>query len=546
MTETTKRLRTSQKYRRRRTVARLVLGLIFSLVLAANITVGVELANDEPNDGKLYQSLAVNLVERGVFSSDSEPPFAPTLIRLPGYPLFLAGIYTFAGVGNNTYVRIVQSILYFGAAGLAGLTAFYWVEDARRPKRKAAWATALLVGLCPFAAIYSATILTESLTIFVLSAMTVTATCGLKAASSKSSFAWWLVSGIIAGIGVLLRPDSGLFALGLGLTLVAAIFLHRPDPGKLSRRILISGGKGIVFTSAFAAVLIPWTMRNEREFGVFQPLAPAHAEAPGEFVPLGYFHWVRTWIDDERYIEPILWNLEDKPIPIEAVPARAFNSDEERTRVAELLDAYNHSDPDYDQSDSTAPSDEDSGDDTGDETDKTDTPDDRAEDESYDLKITPEVDAEFEKIAAERVAARPIRYYVELPAERAAAMWFDTHSAYYSFSGELFPLRELDGETGQNIWLPIFAVLTWLYTLLALGGVLILAAGRRSLLWLFMAASLCVPRIVFFSTLENPEPRYFVELFLIAGILGGVFISRFRLRRSRRVFSLEFAMPGKR
>ena len=43
---------------------------------------------------------------------------------------------------------------------------------------------------------------------------------------------------------------------------------------------------------------------------MFQPLAPQHAEAPGEFVPLGYYHWLRTWIDDARYISPMLWELE--------------------------------------------------------------------------------------------------------------------------------------------------------------------------------------------------------------------------------------------
>jgi len=30
-------------------------------------------------------------------------------------------------------------------------------------------------------------------------------------------------------------------------------------------------------------------------------------------------------------------------------------------------------------------------------------------------------------------------------------------------------------------------------------------------------------RIMFFGTIENPEPRYFVELFIPAAILSGVF-----------------------
>jgi hypothetical protein len=33
------------------------------------------------------------------------------LIRLPGYPLFLAAIYSVFGHGNNTAVRVVQAVL---------------------------------------------------------------------------------------------------------------------------------------------------------------------------------------------------------------------------------------------------------------------------------------------------------------------------------------------------------------------------------------------------------------------------------------------------
>jgi hypothetical protein len=33
-----------------------------------------------------------------------------------------------------------------------------------------------------------------------------------------------------------------------------------------------------------------------------------------------------------------------------------------------------------------------------------------------------------------------------------------------------------------------------------------------------------LPRIIFLSTIENPEPRYVVELFFYTWILGGYFL----------------------
>ena len=98
----------------------------------------------------------------------------------------------------------------------------------------------------------------------------------------------------------------------------------------------------MVFSFAFILVLVPWTIRNYQVFGIFQPLAPTHAEMPGEFVSHGYFRWLRTWIDDSRFIEPMLWNLDEKPIRIAKIPKQNFDSPEEYDRVASLLDQYNN------------------------------------------------------------------------------------------------------------------------------------------------------------------------------------------------------------
>src|SRR5207253_5180837 len=103
-----------------------------------------------------------------------------------------------------------------------------------------------------------------------------------------------------------------------------------PSPKAISARVLTSGS---ALSLAFVIVLVPWTIRNWRVFHLFQPLAPAHAEMPGEFVPRGYLAWVRTWIDDGRYIGPVLWSLDESPIRFDEIPDRAFDTAEEKQRV---------------------------------------------------------------------------------------------------------------------------------------------------------------------------------------------------------------------
>jgi hypothetical protein len=523
-----RKLKTRQKFRRFVIVpAILILAVIF------NLAVAVDLATDESNDGKLYSQMAANIVERDVFSAAAEAPYDPTYIRLPGYPLFLAADYEIAGVGNNTAVRVTQAFFTVAACLLAGLIAWNWQPGSKRKRRKAAYATFVLAAFCPFTAIFAATILTETLTIFFLAAMTLAATYAIKS-KKGNALAWWTVAGLIAGIAVTFRPDSGLFALGLGLTLIVVMFANL-NRVSFKARLVETFLKGSVFSLAFIAVLTPWTIRNEQLFGVFEPLAPAHAEAPGEFVPRGYLMWVRTWIDDARYIDPVIWSVETKRITVDELPPYAFDSEDEKQKIAALYDQYNHSDPDEQtQQDEASNDEDDSADSNDDDSADSGSNDDNTDDENAELnlKISPEVDAGFQEIAEQRIARRPIHYYVELPAERAVSMWFDTHSGYYPFEGELFPAKELDPETYQSLLLPLFIALVWAYTLGTFAGSFFLLADRRRLskLWVAMVVFLSLPRIIFFGTLENPEPRYLVELFLFASILSGIFISRFRFQ----------------
>ena len=553
--------------------------LVYTLLLVAAFSFRVAVArilpNDAPDDGRVYDQIARNVLERHVYSHESEPPFAPSLIRMPGYPLFLAGVYSVFGHDDKTAVRIVQALTDTTTCALIALVAFLWEPDKGR-KRRSSIAALALAAACPFTTIYVATILTETPTMFFAVAMSLTATLALKANSPQKTLWLWIVTGLIAGVAVMFRPDSGLFALALGLTLVVAT-LARAGDLKLSKQreeLLYRTARtfclGAVFSLAFCLVLVPWAIRNYRVFHLFQPLSPAHAEMPGEFVPRGYLTWVRTWIDDGRYIGPAIWMLDAGQIKLAAIPARAFDSAEEKQRVGALLEKYNHppeepelftDEPDSqssptpeDQSkqneqgetgkneaNKTDQSDEanaDEGDGKGDDEDQSDegVPADEAPDQS--VEMTPEIDAGFAQIARERIARHPFRYYVWLPLKRAHSLWFDTHSEYYPFQGELLPLDDLDHNIHQQYWLPLFAGLTLLYSLLGIAGGWFLWQTRNfnARLCVLLAGLMIFLRVGFFASLENPEPRYVVEVFPFLSILGGIAVARMSalIRATRR------------
>jgi len=512
-----------------------VYAAILIIALGFRLFVALRLANDEPDDGRVYSQIARNVLEQHVYSHDTQAPFNPSIIRLPGYPLFLVAIYSVFGHGNNTAVRVVQAVMDTTTCALIAWVVFEWAVDEERRHRAALIALGL-AAVCPFTAIYVATILTEVPTNFLAVAMVLAATFAFKATARKKALMWWIVTGLIAGLAVLFRPDSGLFAAAIGGTLMLSALLTR----KLRPAVLSAA----LFSIAFCIVLVPWTIRNRRVFHVFQPLGPAHGEMPDEFVARGYLLWVRTWLDESKYVGPALWSLDMRPMYVENFPARAFDSKEERERVAALLDKYNHPDgEEADEDQSSADEDDQNSGDEEDEPEEEPEEEEPAQTEEANVEMTPEIDAGFAQIGRERIAHSRLRYYVVLPLKRAGTLWFDTHSQYYPFNGDLLPLEDLDYSIHQQYWLPLFAGLTWIYTLLGVIGGWLLWRSRdpNARRWLLLALLLIFLRLGFFASLENPEPRYTVELFPFLIMLAGAGVSR--IKASAKAMETDAAAP---
>src|SRR6266481_8254011 len=167
------------------------------LMLAAGFRVVVAhlWPNDGPDDGRTYAQIARNVLEQHVYSHETEAPYDPSLVRLPGYPLFLATIYSVFGHTNNGAVRIVQALIDTGTCALVAWLAFLWQPDERR-KIATAIAALVLAAVNPFTTIYAATILTEVPATFLILAASVAATIAFKSDKFEREIRWWSISGL--------------------------------------------------------------------------------------------------------------------------------------------------------------------------------------------------------------------------------------------------------------------------------------------------------------------------------------------------------------
>jgi len=528
--------------------------LLVVLAAAFRIAIVHYLPNDTTDDSLGYEQIARNVLERHVYTNYAEPPYTPTLVRLPGYPLFLAAIYSVFGHTNNTAVRIVQALLDTGTCLLVAVLAWLWQPDERR-KTRTAIAALTLAAINPFTTIYAALILTEVPATFLIVAACITTTLAFRAEKLEQELRWWAISGALISVGVLFRPDLGLVAASVGITLIVVRFFGAKaenDPERRRRllrpahsifgRILLPGA---VFTAGFVLVLAPWTIRNWRTLHVFQPLAPRNAGLPGEFTPLGYEHWLKTWMTDGDYLDDLLWDLDKNQIDVDELPDSAFDSQSEHDRVSDLFDQYNGPEDENASGNeapkpasSPSPPARDSGTENNEETDEADQESDANKEQPEKVgTMTPEIDAAFGQIANERIARHPFRYYVLLPLRRAHSLWFNTHSDFYPFTGNALPLNNPDNSPSQHFWLPVFAVLVAIYTILGVGGfvLLVMNGGPDGQRWVWLVALIFATRLALFSMAVSVEPRYVVEFFPFLFAAGGIALVELsgRLRRTR-------------
>lgn len=315
-------------------------------------------------DSEIYADIAKSWLRTGIYGLEGPTGSVPTLIRLPGYPGFLAAIFAVAGIDHYNAVRFVQ-------AAIDLLGGFVIADLARRAVSPRAGAAAFVLwALCPFNVNYAAAPLTETLAIFTTALALWCAVIGFDARSWKA----WMGCGAAIGYGILLRPDGGILLIAVGMYMFWLLLRGRNRPHLVAA--------GIVVAAVALAPLVPWTIRNQRTFHRFEPLVPQSATDPGEFVAGGFGLWMDTWADDYANLIDIGFRVDGEAISADDLPDRARGDEAEFARIQRLFAAYN----------------------------------DR-------LRMTPRIDAEFAEIARARIQRAPLTYWVVLPALRALDMW---------------------------------------------------------------------------------------------------------------------------
>ena len=424
-------------------------------------------------DSLVYGGIARNLLLHGRYalSLPSGEMFS-TLIRLPGYPLFLAVCFRLFGVDHYAPAAVLQIILeLIGCLLLAGCASRV---APQRLKPAAFHATLWLAALCPFTAIYAASPLTEAPTLFCLALALWSAVCFCEQPRWTMALAFTFAVTFTA----LLRPDGALAAVALA----PALFVGLPASASESerrRRQRMALACVLLAAAPFAA----WTVRNWSVFHVFQPLAPKSATDPGDRVDTGWERWMKTWCLDFVSTYNIAWNVPGDVFDVNLLPARAFDSPEERREVAALADSYN----------------------------------------TNGYTLTPALDDAFARLAAQRIAAHPLRYYVTLPLGRVADMWFRPRVENLPIDLDWWVYAHHRAETRFS-W--FYVALNALYLSLGIVGLCL-----RPKLWPWMLAYIAL-RSAMLLTINPPEARYTLECFPMLFVLGGVAIARLATSRS--------------
>ena len=128
----------------------------------------------------------------------------PTLIRLPGYPLFLALCFKLFGMEHYHAVMFLQTVIDLASCILiAAFTRRIW-------NRRAGWWALWLAVLCPFTANYAAVPLTETLEIFWISVALYGLARFLQTTEEDPQWRWALLQALAWSYAALLRPDGAL------------------------------------------------------------------------------------------------------------------------------------------------------------------------------------------------------------------------------------------------------------------------------------------------------------------------------------------------
>jgi 4-amino-4-deoxy-L-arabinose transferase-like glycosyltransferase len=196
------------------------------------------------NFGDLYDLIAKNLEQGNGYRVDAN--MGLTMLREPGYPLFLAAVFKLGGYGIQT-ARVACVLLAFGAALMLLPLARKITGDAMT-----ALSAALLFLLYPGTLVAEARAGIEIPFIFTV----ILFMLALYSAVKKGSLLRYLAAGLLLGVAVMVRSQALLFPL---LLFVYLVFTSKSwsERAKIVSRIAALGLGTML-------VMSPWIIRNYR------------------------------------------------------------------------------------------------------------------------------------------------------------------------------------------------------------------------------------------------------------------------------------------
>lgn len=269
----------------------LFMGLLLGLALRLGMLWLVNFRFDL-GDSAFYLNAAHNLLDYHIYSESENIPLVSSFTRPPLYSFFIASVMGILGK-KVLFIQLVQMLLSIFTGLLATRIAAYFVP------RAAPWVFGLMM-LSPFEAVYSATVLSESLTAFLL----VAASCAILTLEGAKR---WLVGGVLLGICTLTRDIYWPLVVPISFLW---IFLGK---GQIRSRCLDIA----ILVLSFCLVVLPWTLRNYHVSGRFVPVSEGR---------LGGSLWVGTWATNGEFTKAYLSGPH-------VYPPEAFRSPSEKLLV---------------------------------------------------------------------------------------------------------------------------------------------------------------------------------------------------------------------
>lgn len=185
---------------------------ILALAVAVRLAFVVATPHWTPtNDPADYQRLAISVAHGHGFGASAQAPGGgPTAFRPPLYPLALGAFYAVVGV-RVCLARVAQAVIGAASVGLVGLLAVQLFG------RRTAAISMTLAALYPPLVLDGGALISESLAI----PLELGAVCSaVEVDRSAHPLAWSALAGLLAGLGILNRPNTAVLLVPL-LFLVA-------------------------------------------------------------------------------------------------------------------------------------------------------------------------------------------------------------------------------------------------------------------------------------------------------------------------------------